>query len=139
MGHGNWQGELPLGEYNIHFGKIEYYKEPEPQKIIIGKNNQTNFIFTYKFNYHVIFTPNKILPNNNIGSIQLGYLSDEKYFTSDPKNGPEISTMDETGRTIWKLGYAFKYRNPPESDAILFRFQIPKKINLKKFIIRKIY
>jgi hypothetical protein len=146
IGRGDWQGELTLGEHNIRFGKIEYYQEPDPKKIILSEDGPTNFTFLYQLNFHIIFTPNKILPNNNIGGIQLGYLSDDETFTSDPKNGPEITNLpteidseNHGGDSIWKLGYAFKYRNPPENDAILFSFIIPKKIDLKNDIYLKIW
>ncbi len=63
---------------------------------------------------------------------QIGYLDEDRNFHSDPSNAPEILKLEPINEQVWVLGYAFAYRNPPLNDAIVFTFDLPKSINLKK-------
>jgi hypothetical protein len=130
LGSGEWKGGLSPGKYKIQFGDIQYYKKPTTTTIEIGRKLPTSFIFKYTPTFKLTFSPQGILPRNDFGSIQLGYMGDDHVFQSDPNNAPELVFLDQFSEQVWILGYAFAYRNPPENDAIEFTFNIPTSIDL---------
>ena len=77
------------------------------------------------------FSPEGIRPKNEMGSIQIGYLDEDRQFHSDPNNAPEISSPKPLNKQVWILGYAFAYRNPPLNDALSISFDVPASVNLK--------
>ena len=139
MNTNKWHGELSRGEHYIDFSDIKYYQKPKPLTITVNENSKNKFSFKYNFKFRISFTPQEINPSEYNGSIQLGYISDERDFHSDPNNGPETIKSEKLNRLVWQLGYAFKYRNPPECDAILFRFNVPREVNLKEKIFLKLF
>jgi hypothetical protein len=139
VGTGPWQGALSRGEHIVDFGEINYYKKPQPTKIVISEDNPKTYHFKYNFKFHLFFSTEEIRPPDYNGSIQIGYISDERDFHSDPNNGPQTVKSDILNRMVWQLGYAFKYRNPPECDAIRFSFTVPREVNLKEELFLKIW
>jgi hypothetical protein len=139
VGTGFWQGELSRGEHLVDFSDINYYQKPQSKKIFISEDTPKEYYFSYNFKFHVSFTPEEIRPSDYKGSIQVGYISDERDFHSDPNNGPQTIKSDLLNRMVWQLGYAFKYRNPPECDAIRFSFNVPGEVNLKENLFLKIW
>jgi hypothetical protein len=131
IGEGEWHGRLSPGKYQIRLGNIDYHKAPEARSIEVAENLPANFTFTYYPRYFVSFSPEGISPKNEMGSIQLGYLDEDKQFHPDPINAPEILKPDPLKEQVWVLGYAFAYRNPPLNDAITLTFDVPPSVNLK--------
>lgn len=129
MGIGQWRGSLSIGEHRVHFGPVYFYKTPQPKTIFVSENESTEEIFYYIPDFKLSFSPNGIIPADNVGGIQLGYLVDNKSFFIDPGNGPETIVVPELGQRVWKLGSAFSYRNPPEGDAVTVTFTIPAGIS----------
>ena len=131
VGEGEWRGELPPGKYHVRFGNVDYYQAPEAQQIEVGENHPSDFTFTYDPRFFVTFSPEGIRPKNEMGSIQIGYLDEDRQFHSDPNNAPEISSPEPLNKQVWILGYAFAYRNPPLNDALSISFDVPASVNLK--------
>jgi hypothetical protein len=131
IGKGEWKGRLAPGKYKVRFGSVDLYQTPESSTIEIGENLKSNYIFNYIPVFHISFSPQWIRPRNDAGSIQIGYLDEDRKFNPDPSNAPEILKPEEFSEKVWVLGYAFAYRNPPLNDAILFTFDVPESINLK--------
>jgi hypothetical protein len=131
IGSGEWKGRLAPGKYQVRFGPIDQFQKPESQSIEVGENLKSDYTFSYVPLFNVSFSPQWIRPRNNSGSIQIGYLDEDRNFISDPSNAPEILMPEGFTELTWILGYAFAYRNPPLNDAIVFTFNIPKSINLK--------
>lgn len=140
VGIGVWSGSLTAGKHRIDFSKEDFYKSPPESSITLKDESQLKFTFFYQSDFAVIFSPKGVLPNNRMGSMQMGYVaSEDNSFHADPKNAPEIKRIKEVNESIWQLGYAFTYRNPPENDAILFNFTIPSEISLRENIKLKIW
>jgi len=131
VGTGEWKGPLAPGKYRVRLGPVNPFQTPEPSTIEIGENFPTKYIFTYLPVFNIAFTPEWIRPRNEMGSIQIGYLDEDRNFHSDPMNAPEILKPETINKQVWILGYAFAYRNPPLNDAIVFTFDIPESTNLK--------
>ncbi len=130
-GEGEWKGSLAPGKYKVRLGPIDLFQTPDSRTIEVGDNLKSNFTFTYTPIFSVAFSPEWIRPKNKSGSIQIGYLDEDRNFNSDPSNAPEILKPEPFNEKVWVLGYAFAYRNPPLNDAIVFTFDVPESINLK--------
>jgi len=131
LGRGEWKGRLAPGKYQVRFGPFDQFHKPESRSIEIGEHFKSNFTFSYAPLFNIAFSPKWIRPRNNAGSIQIGYLDEDRNFVSDPSNAPEILMPESFSELVWVLGYAFAYRNPPLNDAIVFTFDLPQSINLK--------
>ncbi len=139
VGTGIARVSLPLGKHTVRFGEIENHKPPKPLEIVIGDNSESDFYFTYKRDFYIQFTPNKVIPDVTSGSINMGYLSEKGLFIRSDSRGPDIIDIDNGEIKVWSLGYAFQYRNPPGSDAIELNFNIPTNIDFSYPIKLRLY
>lgn len=129
MGNGTWRGSLPVGDHKIRFGELKYYQQPPEQIIHIRENTENNFDFTYTPNFRIEFSADGAGDDPSAGAFYPGYYEDGK-FVHDIENGPAVVVAREIGQKIWKMGYAFEYRNPPGHDAIVFSFNIPGQVEI---------
>ena len=139
VGMGEFKGSLPLGEHTVDFSKVPFYKKPLQQKITISPDGPSEFVFRYSNLFTIIFSPNGIKPNSDYGSIVTGYVLERNGFQASNQTGPEVVMNNTIGQNIWKLGLAFDYRNPPGSDALMFVFNIPDRVNLSESVTLKIW
>jgi len=126
-GIGRWTGSLPIGTHKIRFGKISFFENPEETEFFVEDGGNDKFIFTYKSNFSIIFSPEGIKPDNINATIQLGYVENNNEFISDPRNGPKIRRTEFIAGNVWWMGNAFNYRTPPANEAVAISFSLPQK------------
>jgi len=139
VGVGNFSGSLPFGEHKVSFGSVSYYKQPPEQIITVSKGGPVRFVFDYKSSYSIRFSPEGVYSLTTKGSIAAGYILEGINFISDKESGPEIQFNEKIKQNIWRMGFAFEYRNPPGTDALVFSFNIPDKIDLSQEMKLKLW
>lgn len=139
LAKGVFRGSLPLGKHQISFGAVPFYKTPDSQQVEITRGGRNEFIFRYRTNFEILFTPRGISPVNLDGNIVTGHIFHNPTLIIDSENGPEKKFSNRVNSDIWYLGYTFQYRNPPGSDAIVFEFTMPSSIDLSQVINLKIW
>ncbi len=138
-GTGTFSATLIMGEHRISFGDLEYYQKPDEQTIDITPDGDDHFEFYYTGEYYVSFSNKEVEPASALANINVGYMQEDGKFTTSRNNGPDILTNNILKEKIWHLGYAFQYRNPPGSDAVLLRFKIPTTLDLKEPLHLKLW
>ncbi len=137
-GKGNFQGLLEIGEHEIRFGKVKGYKEPAPRKITVRPGQPINLDVTL---FPEINIKAEVTSNGNVytSNCQLftGYTFSNRGFTASNEGGPEIVFHKKLNDYVWKLGFAFPWRNPKGNDAIKLTFELPRRPpEDQKFILR---
>ncbi|MBN2426456.1 MAG: PEGA domain-containing protein [Calditrichaceae bacterium] len=139
VGFGNFQGSLPLGSHEITFGDVEYYDNPGSRTIEITETGPETYFFDYKSNFRLEFSPDGIKPAHTTAYINTGYIIEDRNFKNSTDTGPDIRIIDPISRNVWWMGYAFEYRNPRGTDAIMLTFSIPDNVDLSDRIYLKMY
>jgi hypothetical protein len=139
VGTGRFKGSLPLGEHRIRFGEIPFYSTPLEKTFKIEKEGNDEFIFKYKSEFYLQFKTNATLPNANAGFNSKGYVLTGFDYRLSSQAGPAEVMNSEVNEKIWLLDYAFEYRNPPGSDALVINFNVPNEVNLSEPIRLKIW
>ncbi len=60
-------------------------------------------------------------------------------FKANSSNGPEIEVNSVIKESVWNMGFAFQYKNPPGTDAILIRLMVPSDLNITKDVKLKLW
>lgn len=139
VGIGEFKGSLPIGEHEVSFGEIPFYKEPVVQKITITHEHENEFIFDYTTSLNMLFSNKEITPSGLGERIKRGHVFNNFNLIVDNENGPEIKTNENINEQIWYLGYTFQYRNPPGKDALLFELTIPPNFDLSQLLNLKLW
>jgi len=139
IGEGNWTGSLPVGEHKIQFGAIDYYQSPGAATIKVNAEGENKFNFHYTSKYNVVFTPEKIAPKQSLGAVFNGYLDESGQFVNDLKIGPDVMFSEKVGSRVWRVGYAFSYKNPPGNDALMYKFKIPPEVEISNALSIKLW
>ncbi len=138
MGEGKYEGVLKIGTYNLSFGSVSGYITPRPRRIEV----RGGFPLSLSERY---FPKMKILAAiNNRGDlisqeceVYTGYTLKNRAFTTSGEGGPAVEYNDHLKDYVWKLGYAFPYRNPKGNDAIKVSFRLPRDLDYdQKFTVR---
>ncbi len=132
VGEGSWNGSLPIGDHVVTFGKLEYYSSPEPAKIIISEEGQSEFTFTYNSNYRVSFAPDGITPSNIGATIQTGFLDEAGVFVADPQKGPKPVKIEALDANGWRMGHVFTYNSTNSPNAVQITFTLPRDLDLSE-------
>ncbi|RLD10214.1 hypothetical protein DRI50_11320 [candidate division KSB1 bacterium] len=135
LGNGEVNVSLALGEHDIRFGETTLYKPPAVKKIVITEDSPQRLTFTYILNYNVFFKPDQ--KSNTV--VKTGYLFSDNIFHQSNKAGPETELNKTINEKVWKLGYAFQYRNPPGEDALLLNIFIPANLDLSQPLALKLW
>ncbi len=139
VGIGEFKGSLPIGEHEVSFGEIPFYKKPVVQKIMITHEHENKFIFDYTTSLNMHFSNKEITPSGLGERIIRGHVFNNFNLIVDNENGPELKSNKSINEQIWYLGYTFQYRNPPGSDALLFEFTIPPNFDLSQPLNLKVW
>ncbi|MEJ2536813.1 MAG: PEGA domain-containing protein [Calditrichia bacterium] len=100
-GEGSFEGVLKVGTHTISFGDISGYKKPKSRTITLKARNP----FLWEVNFK------------------------NQAFTASSEGGPGIEFNDKIKEYVWKMGYAFPYRNPKGNDAIKITFMMPRDLD----------
>lgn len=130
VAQGTFKGSLSLGEHDIRFSNLENYKNPGEQKINITAAGDDRFEFLYGSDIYYEISPSIVKPSSLIVRTSSGYILKGINFKANSTNGPEIITNKTVNESVWNLGFAFQYKNPPGSDAIYVRFEVPSDLNI---------
>jgi hypothetical protein len=139
VGVGEFKGSLPIGEHEVSFGDIPFYKKPVIQKITITHERENEFVFDYTTSLNMLFSNREITPSGLGERIIQGHVFNNLNLIADNENGPKLKTNKSINEQIWYLGYTFQYRNPPGCDALLFEFTIPPTIDLSQPLNLKVW
>ncbi len=127
-GHGHFQGLLEIGEHEIRFGKVKGYKVPAPRKIQVKPGEPVRLEVTLFPEIHV---KAEVTSNGNVYTancqVFTGYTFSNRGFTASNEGGPEIVFHEKLQQYVWKLGFAFPWRNPKGNDAIKISFELPRR------------
>ena len=135
LGNGDVNISLALGEHDIRFGETTLYEPPAVKKIVITEDSPQRLTFTYILNYKVSFKPGQ--KSNTV--VKTGYLFSDNIFHQSSDAGPETKLNKTINENVWKLGYAFQYRNPPGQDALLLNIFIPANLDLSQPLALKLW
>ncbi len=135
LGTGEVNVSLALGEHEIRFGKSTLYDVPTVKKFKITEDSPQRLTFTYSLNYNVSFKPDQ--KSNTV--VKSGYLFSDNIFHQSNEAGPETELNKSINEKVWKLGYAFQYRNPPGQDALLLNIFIPANLDLSQPLALKLW
>jgi len=137
-GEGKFEGVLKIGEHRVSFGDLPGYKTPREKNINI-KPGIPLFL-------QVSYFPqlNIVAGIDNKGNIYYencqvftGYTLPNRAFTRSQEGSPTIEFNDVINDYLWKLGYAFPYRNPKGNDAIKVTFALPNDLDYNQtFTVR---
>lgn len=127
---GTFRGAISLGEHELSFGNLANYKNPGKQKITITKDGQNRFEFTYDNDLFYEIKPATIKPAGSEVRVSSGYILNGINFKANSTNGPEILLNNKVNENVWHMGFAFQYKNPPGSDALYIRFELPNDLNI---------
>ncbi len=140
MGTGRLEEELPIGKHTISFGAIPGYNPPRKRVIDLREGRPVKIEVRYFPRMEILGGVdrygNVIVENCNV---ETGYLLPGRAFTASSKNGPEIVYSKELGDYLWKLGFAFPYRNPKGNDAVKLEFKLPRDLGYEQKFVLKIY
>lgn len=137
-GEGKFEGVLKIGEHHIAFGDLSEYKTPPARKITLQPGNPVTIQTAYFPEMRVLagVDDGGLVVNRNC-EVQAGYTYNNQAFTSSGKAGPVVVYHEKLKAYVWKLGYAFTYRNPKGNDAIKVMFSLPRNVEYnRKFTIR---
>ena len=137
-GHGHFQGLLEIGEHEIRFGKVKGYKVPPAQTIQVTPGQPVRIEVTL---FPEILVKAEVTSNGNVYTancqVFTGYTFSNRGFTASNEGGPEIVFHKKLQQYVWKLGFAFPWRNPKGNDAIKISFELPRRPPAdQKFILK---
>ncbi len=136
---GTFRGSLALGEHTVTFEDIKNYKNPGKKKINVTKEGKDRFEFVYGSDLYFEISPLAVKPSSSVVRTSSGYILKGINFKANSINGPDLITNDIINQDIWNLGFAFQYKNPPGSDAIYVRFEVPNDLNISNDIKLKLW
>lgn len=129
-GTGEFEGSLALGEHKITFSDVKHYNNPGQKIINIMADGPSRFDFKFGSDIYFSATTTSITPNDAPVRISEGYILSGTLFKESGSNKPEVVNDEKSGHSVWNMGYAFQYKNPPGMDAVLIRFQAPTDLFL---------
>lgn len=132
-GEGTFEGVLKVGKHLLSFGDLNQYKKPKSRQIEI----KPGFPFHLKIAY---FPQIRLLAevdsrgNVKVSNCELfsGYNYSGRAFTASTEGGPSVEFNKKLKEYVWKLGYAFAYRNPKGNDALKLVFALPSNLNYEQ-------
>ncbi len=132
-GKGSFEGELPLGNHKLSFGKVEGYNMPNDQEITVEAGHPLQLQLNYfpKMNILAAVGKDGELKTQNC-TFQTGYVFPNRAFTASKDGAPRIVYVDEIKQFAWKFGYAFQYRNPKGSNAVKLSFKLPRNLKFEQ-------
>ncbi len=140
MGTGRLEEQLPIGEHTISFGAIPGYNPPRKRVINLREGRPIKIEVRYFPRTEILGGVDRygnIIEENC--NVETGYLMPGRAFTASSKNGPEIVFSKELNDYLWKLGFAFPYRNPKGNDAVKMEFKLPRELGYEQKFVLKIY
>ncbi|MCB9058147.1 MAG: PEGA domain-containing protein [Calditrichae bacterium] len=129
-GTGEFEGALELGEHKITFSDVSHYNNPGEQLINIVADGPSRFDFKFGSDIYFNATTSGITPQDAQARISEGYILSGTLFKESGSNKPDVVVDEKSGHSLWNIGYAFQYKNPPGMDAVLIRFQAPADLFL---------
>ncbi len=137
-GKGEFQGLLEIGEHEIRFGKVKGYKIPPSRKITVVAGEPVRLEVTL---FPEIAITAEVTSNGNVYTsncqVFTGYTYSNRGFTASNEGGPEIVFHPKLQDYVWKLGFAFPWRNPKGNDALKVTFELPRRPPAdQKFILK---
>ncbi len=137
-GEGKFEGVLKIGEHKVSFGDLKGYKTPRTRQIQVKPGAPVSIEVSY---FPLMRIAAYINHNGNIVAenceVFTGYTLSTRTFTASKEGGPNVEFNEKLNDYVWKLGYAFAYRNPKGNDAIKIVFKLPRDLNYdQKFIVR---
>ena len=136
---GSFSGSLPLGKHRVTFSDLDGYLNPGEQSLNIKKDSPFKYEFKFGSDIYFEIKPGKVAPSASLVQVSTGYIMNGVNFKSNSNNGPKIIKNDVVNENIWNMGFAFQYKNPPGTDAVLIRFKAPIDLNITKDIKLKIW
>ena len=130
-GEGKFEGVLKIGKHTVTFGDLPGYKTPPKREIEVRSGKPVTLRANYFPVVHIVAEVDK---DGNVVTknceVHLGYTFRNRAFSTAENAGPEIVFNKKLKEYLWKLGYAFPYRNPKGNDALRVVFQLPRDIDL---------
>jgi hypothetical protein len=135
---GHYDGMLDVGKHEITFGELQGYNAPAPQTIMVRPGPPVSVEAKYFPKFMITAEVDK---DGNVikkdCDVKMGYTFSNQSFTPSDEGGPSIEFNEKIKQYLWKLGYAFPFRNPKGNDAILVTFELPRDLDYRqKFKVR---
>ena len=117
VGQGRFEGPLAIGSHSISLGKLNGFITPKARTINLVPNQPQQLTLTL-FPETRLQAAVKSDGNVSVKGFDLsyGYTQDNFGFTPSTEVGPEVVFNDLLQAYVWKLGFAFRYRDP---DSVL--------------------
>ncbi len=130
VGEGKYEGVLKIGKHRLTFGEISGYNKPPDQDIDLTPGSPVSVAVNYFPNLKIVAGVDR---DGNVYSencdVVTGYTFSNRAFTASDEGGPSVEYNDKLKDYVWKLGYAFPYRNPKGNDAIKVIFKLPNPLD----------
>ncbi len=125
-GKGGYKGMLKTGEHKLSFGDITGYKTPATRTINIIPNKPLELAIEYFPQLNLVAEVNSTGNiRTNKCEIITGFTLKNRAFASSREAGPQVVFHEKLNRYVWKMGFAFPYRNPKGNDALRINFSLP--------------
>lgn len=125
-GKGGYNGMLKTGSHELSFGDIIGFKTPKTRTINIIPNKPLELAIEYFPQLNLVAEVNSTgnIRTNNCEIIN-GFTLKNRAFASSQEAGPEVIFHEKLESYVWKMGFAFPYRNPKGNDALRINFSLP--------------
>lgn len=137
-GEGKFEGVLKIGEHRVSFGDLPGYKTPREKKVTVKPGIPLILQVNYFPQLNIVAgVDNKGNVYAENCQIFTGYTLPTRAFTRSKEGSPTIVFNEVVNDYLWKLGYAFPYRNPKGNDAIKLTFSLPLNLDYNQtFTVR---
>ena len=139
---GMYQEEVPIGEYKVSFGEVPGYHTPASKDIFITEIHPTmEVIGIYIPNIYIEASlgDDGQLIRRSCQDVTVGYYLVDQGAVESFEYGPTIEKIKSQGMYYWELGYAFSRRNPPGSDFIEMRFELPPHFDDNERVVLELH
>ncbi|RMG62335.1 MAG: PEGA domain-containing protein [Calditrichaeota bacterium] len=134
LARGRFVGPLPLGKHILSFGDVPGYRTPRPREIQVRLREPLFLDINYFPEMRILaeVAANGSIQEKNC-AVYTGYITfATRGFAASAEAGPEVVYHPVLSDFVWKLGYAFQYRDPHGNDAVKVTFQLPQHIDYEQ-------
>ncbi len=134
LARGRFTGPLPLGKHILSFGDVPGYRTPKPRAIQVRLREPLFLEINYFPELRIVaeVAANGSIVEKNC-AVYTGYITfATRGFAASAQAGPEVIYHPVLSDFVWKLGYAFQYRDPHGNDAVKITFQLPQHIDYEQ-------
>lgn len=130
-GEGEARVRRPFGVYMVHFGDVQGWKPPPPQRVsITPAQRQPEVVATYTPAFRVMARVDGENVVTTEGGIawSVGYYVEGEGMYPSPTFGAKLREIPASQKFGWELAAGDPNRNPTGGDYVEFTFELPEDV-----------